>query len=554
MGGVAVVAVIVLILLFKAIWRVAEPNEALIISGLGAHTKNELADSLGFKIVTGKGTAVLPGFQTARRLRLDSRATNLQVNCVTQQGIPVQVRGVIIYKVGDDFTSIANAARRFLDQQDSMNGAIHELFTGHLRSIIGNLTVEDLILNRERLTSETRSSAADEMSKLGLVVDSLQIQEIEDETGYITNLGKPHAAKIAAAARIAEAQRDQEATEAEQVAAAKKASAIRESQIQQAGYQAEVDQASAKARQAGPLSEATARQEVVVQETRAAELEAQLAEQRLQSQVRKPADAKAYETVTLSQAERDARIAQAEAEARETELRATAQASQVKQAAVADAESVRVRGEAAAAATKATGLGEAEAAKARGLAEAEAARAKGLAEAEAAKAKGLAEADAIRARSEALRENQEAVIAQQLAENWPQIVEAGAKAFGNVDHMVVLNGAQGIEEMLAKALTLGGTGLGLARSLLAGGTPPRQVTARASTAPSPPRRTPSTPPPDRARVRPRHPDGDERLVQGEPIRRRDRPDPRSGRRPCGSAVQPRVRSWRPTTRSSSSRS
>lgn len=234
-GGVAIVAVIVLILLFKAIWRVAEPNEALIISGLGAHTKNELADSLGFKIITGKGTAVLPGFQTARRLRLDSRATNLQVNCVTQQGIPVQVRGVIIYKVGDDFTSIANAARRFLDQQDSMNGAIHELFTGHLRSIIGNLTVEDLILNRERLTSETRSSAADEMSKLGLVVDSLQIQEIEDETGYITNLGKPHAAKIAAAARIAEAQRDQEATEAEQIAAAKKAAAVRESQIQQAG-------------------------------------------------------------------------------------------------------------------------------------------------------------------------------------------------------------------------------------------------------------------------------------------------------------------------------
>ncbi|WP_169949734.1 flotillin family protein [Microbispora sp. H11081] len=468
-AGVAVVAIIVLILLFKAIWRVAEPNEALIISGLGAHTRNELADSLGFKIVTGKGTAVLPGFQTARRLRLDSRATNLQVNCVTQQGIPVQVRGVIIYKVGDDFSSIANAARRFLDQQDSMNGAIHELFTGHLRSIIGNLTVEDLILNRERLTSETRSSAADEMSKLGLVVDSLQIQEIEDETGYITNLGKPHAAKIAASARIAEAQRDQEATEAEQIAAAKKAAAIRESQIQQAGYQAEVDQAAAKARQAGPLSEATARQEVVVQETRAAELEAQLAEQRLQSQVRKPADAKAYETVTLSQAERDARIAQAEAEARETELRAAAQASQVKQAAAADAESVRLRGEASAAATRATGLGEAEAAKARGFAEAEAAKAKGLAEAEAARAKGLAEAEAIRARSEALSENQEAVIAQQLAENWPQIVEAGSKAFGNVDHMVVLNGAQGIEEMLAKALTLGGTGLGLARSLLSGG-------------------------------------------------------------------------------------
>ncbi|MEU1879176.1 SPFH domain-containing protein [Streptosporangium sp. NPDC020072] len=453
-GGGVLVALFVIILLFKAVWRVAEPNEALIISGLGARGKNE-GDSLGFKIVTGKGTAVLPGFQTARRLRLDSRAANLQVSCVTLQGIPVVVKGVVIYKVGDDLHSIANAARRFLDQQDSMNGAIHELFTGHLRSIIGNLTVEDLILNRERLTGETRASAADEMIKLGLIVDSLQIQEIDDETGYITNLGKPHAAKIAATARIAEAQRDQEATEAEQIAAANKAAAWRDAQIKQAAYQAEIDEAQAKSRQAGPLSEASARQEVVVQETRAAELEAQLSEQRLQSQVRKPADAKAYETVTLSQAERDARIARAEAEARETELRAAAQASQVKQAAAAEAESVRLRGLASAEATKATGLASADAAKA-----------KGLAEAEAAKAKGLAEAEAIRARSQALAENQEAVIAQQLAENWPQIVEAGAKAFGNVDHMVVLNGAQGIEEMLAKALTLGGTGLGLARSLL----------------------------------------------------------------------------------------
>jgi flotillin len=307
LGGGIVVALVVVILLFKAFWRVAEPNEALIISGLGARGHGDTLDSLGFKIITGKGAAVLPGFQTSRRLRLDTRSANLQVSCVTQQGIPVHIRGVVIYKVGDDFSSIANAARRFLDQQDFMTGAIHELFTGHLRSIIGNLTVEDLILNRERLTSETRASAADEMSKLGLVVDSLQIQEIDDETGYIVNLGKPHAARVAATARIAEAQRDQEATEAEQEAAARKAAAVRESKIQQAGYQAEMDQAAAKARQAGPLSEATARQQVVVQETKAAELEAQLAEQRLQSQVRKPADAKAYETVSPRRRPRPAR-------------------------------------------------------------------------------------------------------------------------------------------------------------------------------------------------------------------------------------------------------
>jgi flotillin len=455
--GAVVVGIIVLALVLKALWRVAEPNEALIISGFRARTSpGDSADSLGFKIVTGKGTLVLPGFQAARRLSLDTRGTSLQVSCVTKQGIPVAVRGVVIYKVGDDFVSIANAARRFLDQQNTMNETIHELFAGHLRSICGGLTIEDMIHNREALTGEVRRSSADEMSKLGLVIDSLQIQEIDDSSGYITNLGKPHAAAIAAAARIAEAQRDQEATEAEQIAEAKKAAAIRDSRIQQAGYQAEIDEAAAKATQAGPLSQATARQEVVVQETRAAQLEADLAEQRLQSQVRKPADAKAYETRTLADAERDAQIARAQAAARETELAAGANATRVKTAAQAEAEATKARGEATATATRQTGE-----------AEAAAARARGLAEADAAKARGLAEAQAIQARAEALAQNQEAVIAQQLAENWPEIVRAGAGALGNVDHMVVLNGADGVADLLTKALAMGGTGLGLARSLLA---------------------------------------------------------------------------------------
>ncbi|MFC6880312.1 MULTISPECIES: SPFH domain-containing protein [Actinomadura] len=409
-----VVAIIILIVLFKMVWRVAEPNEALIISGLGAKSKPiDGVDSLGFKIVTGKGTSVLPGFQVSRRLRLDSRAANLEVNCVTQQGIPVKVRGVVIYKVGDDFVSIANAARRFLEQQGSMDGAIHELFTGHLRSIIGNLTVEDLILNRERLTSETRSSAADEMSKLGLVVDSLQIQEIDDETGYVINLGRPHAARVAAAARIAEAERDQEATQREQEAMRENAAVIRDTEIKKAEYEGQVSQAAQQARQ-----------EVILKETRNAELEAERTEKRLESEVRKPADARAYEQVKLAEAEREERIAHAQAAATEVQLRAQR--------------------------------------------EAEATRLIGEAQADATRKKGLAEAEAIKARAEALAHNQDAVIAQQLAEKWPEIVEAGAKVFGNVDNMVVLNGADGVEDMLAKALTLGGTGLGLARNLLNG--------------------------------------------------------------------------------------
>jgi flotillin len=453
-GGV-VAAVLVLFLLLRALWRVAEPNEALIISGLGARGQRDTGDSMTFKIVTGKGVLVLPGFQTARRLSLDTRVADLQVSCVTSQGIPLHVRGVVIYKVGDDYASIANSARRFLDQQDRMDDKTHSLFAGHLRSILGSLTIEDMLHNREALTAQVRQSSADEMSKLGLIVDSLQIQEIEDATGYITNLGKPHAAAIAASARIAEAQRDQEATEAEQVANAKKAAAWRDAQIKSASYQAEIDRAKAESQQAGPLAMATSRQLVVVQETRAVELEADLAEQKLQAQVRKPADARAYETRTLADADRDAQIARAEAQAREIELRAAADATRVKAAATADAEATRAIGEA-----------EAVAVKARGLAVADATRAQGLAEAEARKAQGLAEAESIHARSVALAENPDAVVAQQLAEKWPEIVEAAAKAFGNVDHMVVFNGADGVADLLTKALSMGGTGLGLARQLM----------------------------------------------------------------------------------------
>ena len=193
----------------------------------------------------------------------------------------------------------------------------------------------------------------------------------------------PHAAAVQRDARIAQAEANRLATEAEQQAAARMAEATRDSEILQAGYQAERDKAAAKARQAGPLADAAARQEVVVQETRVAELEAHRREQQLQADVRKPADAKAYEKRTLAEAERDARISAAQAKAKETELAAAAEATRVTTAAAAEAEATKARGAAAATATRATGEAEAAAAQAKGLAEAEATRAKGLAEAEA---------------------------------------------------------------------------------------------------------------------------------------------------------------------------
>ena len=452
--AVTVLALVALVVLFRSTWRVAEPNEALIISGR-RRRHSALEESLSFKIVTGRGTLVIPGVEAVRRLSLDLRETDLQIDCVTHQGIPLRVRGVVIYKVGDDLASVANAARRFLDQQNQMDQRVHNLFTGHLRAIIGNMTVEEMIRDREKLTQLTREHAGTEMEKLGLIVDSLQIQEILDPTGYIQNLALPHAAAVEREARIARAQADREATEKEQQAEALKALARRDSLIKQAGYQAEIDRASAQAQQAGPLSEAVARQQVVVEDTRVVELESERKEKQLQVEVRKPADARAYEQVTLARASREAHIHEAEARAREVELQASADAARVKLAAAAAAERVKLEADAEAAQTRM--MGEADAA---------ATQARGRAEGDAIRARGIADADTIKARGDALADNQEAIIGQQLAENWPQIVEAAAKPFGDIDQLIVLNGAQGISDALAQALSQGAAGLHLARRLL----------------------------------------------------------------------------------------
>jgi flotillin len=443
--GIVVVGFAVFIALFRAMWRVAEPNEALVISGLHHRANEQTGESLGFKIVTGRGTLVIPGVQVVRKLSLDLRESELQIACVTQQGIPVHIKGVVIYKVGDDFASIANAARRFLDQQDRMDARIQQVFAGHLRAICGSLTVEDLIRERDKLTEATRGASGTEMEKLGLIVDSLQIQEIDDPTGYIDNLSKPHTAAVQRDARIAQAQADQEATQREQEAAALKAEAQRDSKIKQAGFQAEVDRAAAQSKQAGPLADAMARQQVVVEETKIVELDAHKKESELLVTVRRPADAAAYEKTTLANAQRDADIAAAQARAKQIELQAGADATRVKLAADADSTRTKMIGEAEGAAI----------------------RAKGNAEGDAISARGLAEAAAIKARADALAQNQEAVISQQLAEKWPQIVEAASHAFNNIDQMIVLNGADGVSEIMGKVLAQGAAGLQLARNLLA---------------------------------------------------------------------------------------
>jgi flotillin len=469
--GMVVAVLIVLILLFRSMWKVAEPNEALVISG--SRHRGEDGTGMGFRIVTGRGTFVIPGLQVVRRMSLDINEAGLAVNCVTKQGIEVGLRGVVIFKVGDDDASISNAARRFLDQQEQMVAKIVNVFEGHLRSIVGNLTMEELVRERERLTQETAAAAGSEVEKLGLIIDTLQIQNIEDPTGYILNMSKPYAAEVEKNARIAQAIANQKATEAEAEAQARQAEAIRASRIAQSQYQAEIDTAAAQAKQAGPLADAAARQEVVVQETEVTKLEALRREQQLEVEVRRPADAARYRIEQEAIAARNAAIAEAEArraaviaaaEADAEKARLTGEAEKARRTALAEAEAVEGmrRGEA----EKSLRLAGAEATRAEGQAQAAAVQATGEAEATAIRAKGMADAEAIERRAQALASNSEAVVLQEIAKNYPQIVANAAGAFEGVGSIQVLNGADGVTEMLTSIVGQGLASLKVVRGML----------------------------------------------------------------------------------------
>jgi flotillin len=289
-------------------YKIPEPNQALVISGAKRGT-----DGAQFRIVTGHGTFVAPWRSRARILSLDLYEADLQESCVTNQGIQLEIQAVAVFKVADDNQSIANAARRFLDQQNNMEPLVGQILAGHLRSIIGGLTVEKIITDRNSLAQEVKDTSSDEMEKLGLVVDSFQIQEVGDPSGYIKNLAAPHIAEVEKNARIAQAQADQAATEREQDANAQKAGFTRDSEIKQAAARAQVQSAQAEADQAGPLSQAKATQKVTEEQAQLAVKQAERREAELQAEVRKPADAEAYKTVKLAEAQRDAIRAQAAA-------------------------------------------------------------------------------------------------------------------------------------------------------------------------------------------------------------------------------------------------
>src|SRR3984957_6357110 len=240
-------------------YRVPAPDEAMLISG-GRRGMNDAP----FRVVTGHGAFVTPFFRKVRYLTLSMQEAEVSETLVTKQGISLNGRSVIAFKVGYDAESIVNAGQRFLSDQDQMSVLTGRIFAGHLRSIIGSMTVEEIVTERQKLASEVLDGSKAEMATIGLTVDSLQIQSIDDMgAGYIAAMAAPNNAAIQRQAKIAQAAADQASAEAQQASVRKQAEFARQTAVVQAQYKAEIDKAQAEAAQAGPLAQASAQRAVI---------------------------------------------------------------------------------------------------------------------------------------------------------------------------------------------------------------------------------------------------------------------------------------------------
>jgi flotillin len=291
-------------------YKVPAPDQAMLISG------GRVRGDVPFRVVTGHGAFVLPVFRKVRFLTMAMCESEVAEKCVTQQGITLNVRAVIAFKVGNDTESIISAAQRFLSDQDQMAILTGRIFAGHLRSIIGSMTVEQIIRERQKLATEVLDGSKEEMARIGLNVDALQIQSIDDDgLGYINAMSAPHNAAIQQQAQIAQAQANQAAAEAEQESQRNQAEFARKTAIVRAQYKAEVDKAQAQAAQAGPLAEAQAQREVLQMRTELAERAGELRQQELVAEVVKPAEAEAERVRILAVADAEKMKIQAEAAA-----------------------------------------------------------------------------------------------------------------------------------------------------------------------------------------------------------------------------------------------
>ena len=280
-------------------YRVPAPDEAMLISG-GRSGRN----GAPFRVVTGHGAFIAPFFRKVRYLTLAMNEAEVAEQCVTKQGITLNVRSVIAFKVGDDHESIAAAARRFQGDQTQMATLVGRIFSGHLRSIIGSMTVEAIIREQQTLADAIVEASKTEMARIGLAVDSLQIKSIDDMiSGYIVAMAAPHTAAIQRQAQIAQAQANQAAAQAEQESQRKQAEYARQTAVVQAQYKAEIDKAQAEASQAGPLSQAQTQIGVINAQAELAQRQAELRQRQLVAEVVRPAEAEAEKVRVLAKAD-----------------------------------------------------------------------------------------------------------------------------------------------------------------------------------------------------------------------------------------------------------
>jgi flotillin len=404
-----VLVILFILTAFAKLFRKAGPHEAIIVYGLG-----------GTRVVKGRGTFIFPMVETSRGLSLELMSFDVapKQDLYTRQGVAVTVEAVAQIKVKSDPESILTAAEQFLTKQpEEREGLIRLVMEGHLRGIIGQLTVEEIVKQPEMVGERMRSTCADDMTKMGLEVISFTIKEVRDKNEYIANMGRPDVARIKRDADVASA-------EAERDTAIKRANASREAAI----AKAQADQERVLAETLSQTKQAEAQRDLETkkavyletvkkqqaQTDKAYEIQTNI----MQQQVR-------GEEVTIHQVEKEheVRVQEAEITRRERELTATV---------LKPAEAERQRIETLAEAEKQRLIIEAEG-------HASAIRAQGEAEAEIIFKKGEAEAKAMNLRAEAYQEFNQAAIIDKLITGLPEVVRALAAPLANVDRITVVS-------------------------------------------------------------------------------------------------------------------
>ncbi|RQX20561.1 flotillin, partial [Micromonospora chalcea] len=334
-GGAVLLAVVLVLFVLSRI-KVAGPNQAFIVTGRKGRTTQTAdgarsTDMSGQKVVLGASVFVLPVVQKLQSLDLSSRRIDVSIRgAVSKQGIRTELHGVAIVKVGGTEDAIRAAAQRFLNQQEEIDNFTREVLAGALRSIVGRLTVEEIIRDRAAFASAVAEEAEHSMTNQGLVLDTFQLQDILAEGSYLQDLGRPEAARVLKDAAIAEARARQQAEQERLLAEEAIAEANRNLALKQAGIQAEIDAAKAKSAAAGPLAQAERDQAILSEQQKVAERNAELKQRQLDTEVRKPADAARYKVEQEAEANRNAAVLNADAQRQATIAAAQAAAEQAR--------------------------------------------------------------------------------------------------------------------------------------------------------------------------------------------------------------------------------